>query len=66
MGLVAKLESDRQQTLLALTNEIEKARQLKEVLDKEKENRLQLLPELVQAGEHVLLAVYSPKDCYVL
>ena len=51
LRLVARLEHDRQDTLNSLSNEKERAQQLEEKLDSESERRLDLLAELVQAGE---------------
>lgn len=53
--LVTRLESDRQETLQFILLEKERFKQLNDKLDKEKERRLELLPELVQAGEHYSL-----------
>lgn len=51
LSLVARLEHDRQDTLISLSKEKVRAEQLEEKLDKECENRLIILPKLVQAGE---------------
>ena len=54
MNLIARLEKDRQETLLAIAAEKEKAKMLQEKLDKEGRRRLAILPELVQAGISLL------------
>ncbi len=51
--LLAKLEKDRQETLLAITAEKKKAKMLQEKLDRERERRLATLPEVVQAGMYI-------------
>ena len=48
--LVARLEEDRQETLVRLDNEKLRVHQLGENLDKECEKRLRLLPSVIQKG----------------
>lgn len=54
LNLLARLEHDRQHTHDALQDQVVKAKELREDLDKEDEKRLDLLVTCVQAGKMIL------------